>query len=60
MVDFEKDDVRGSVESLKRNLDSFIEMAILLAKLRKAAYDANIEVGFDEKQALELCTSLEL
>ena len=43
------------VDQFKVNLEQHIAAAELWAKLRRAAYDAAINEGFTEDQALELC-----
>lgn len=55
---FSKDDLRASVETLKRQKQEMMEMGLVLAEIRKAHYDAYIDQGFSEAQALELCKHL--
>jgi len=50
-----KDAVAAAGDGLRRNLDVLIANQSALAKLRRAAYLALIEAGFNEKEALELC-----
>lgn len=50
----EPDAMRGCVENLKREMDSFIEYQQVVAKVRRAAYLAHVEEGFTEAQAIEL------
>ncbi len=50
-----KNNLAASVDSLKRNLDVFIENQQMLAKIRRASFLALVEAGFTEAQALELC-----
>ena len=55
-VDFgEKDELKASLEALKRNTEAMIEYACLMAKIRRKAYLAYVGEGFTEEQALELC-----
>ena len=53
-----KDDMRGALEALTRNAETMIEYSILMARIRKASYDAHVKEGFTEAQALELCKSI--
>jgi len=55
-----KDDLKGALESLKRDLDTFTEYSAMVAKIRRASYNAHIKEGFTEEQALVLCRSLEI
>lgn len=50
-----KDELLASAESLKRNLETLIAHQMTMARIRRAAYLALVEVGFTEQQALELC-----
>jgi hypothetical protein len=50
-----KDDVRASLELLKRELPNFIEHASLIAKFKHAYFVALVGEGFTHEQALELC-----
>lgn len=45
---------------MKKNLPYLIEYAKLLAEMRKASYDAHMEQGFSEEQAMKLCTIISL
>jgi hypothetical protein len=44
-----------SIRILKENLLVHIELLYIQAKLHKEKYDALLQEGFTEKQALELC-----
>lgn len=55
-----KNEMRAELEKMKRDLPEFIEYTSVLAKIRKASFDALVEQGFTEPQALELCKSMEL
>lgn len=46
--------VMAAMENAKRNLPTIMEYASILAKMRKAHYDACIESGFTKDQALKL------
>lgn len=50
-----KDDLKGALESMRRDMGSFLEFIVLTAELRKASYDACIAQGFKPEEALELC-----
>ena len=54
-VNFKKDKMAGNVEAIKREFENLVGVAVEAARLRKAAYDKYIELGFDEDQSLELC-----
>jgi hypothetical protein len=49
------DEVLAGLERLKRNLPAIMECMPILAKARRAAYEAYREEGFTEEQALILC-----
>jgi hypothetical protein len=51
----EQDSLKGEVEKLRRVLPLLIENNKLVAKMRRAAYEAYIAEGFTEAQALQLC-----
>ena len=52
------DALKAGVELMKRNLSTYREHVAVMAKIRKASYDAHIEQGFTPQQALELCKVL--
>lgn len=56
----QKNESRAAVEALKRNLSDLKEHARLVAEIRRAGYDAYLEQGFSEDQALELCKTLQI
>ena len=43
-------------EQLRRTKDEYVKNTQVVAELRRASYLAYLAAGFDEKQALELCT----
>lgn len=49
------DEFKAALENLKRQMPMLIEHAQLVAKIRRASYQALIEAGFTEAQALDLC-----
>ncbi len=49
------DEFKAAVESMKRECESMCDSQAIFAKIQKAKYDACIEEGFTEAQALELC-----
>lgn len=49
------DEMRGQLETLRRNLPTILEFHVIDARIKRAKYDAYMAEGFDEKQALELC-----
>ncbi len=55
-----EDDLRASVESLKRSLPIMAELGPQIALIRKTLFDAHVEAGFSEAQSLELCKSISL
>ncbi len=48
------DKLKASIEETKRNMPLFVEHMELVARLRRAHYDACIKWGFTKEQALEL------
>lgn len=56
----EKVEHSAELESIKRNFDSMIECQPLIARLRRASYEAHLKQGFTEDQALELCMQLKI
>ncbi|MGB1561548.1 MAG: hypothetical protein ACPHN2_08630 [Sinimarinibacterium flocculans] len=52
------DKVKAAGEVLARNLHALIANAPLVAKLKKAQYDAYIAEGFTPQQALELIKNI--
>jgi len=56
--DGEKNELRAALENIRRGKREMIEFQSVLAEIRFAAYQAHIQAGFTEEQALELCTDL--
>ncbi len=52
--DVEKDELRASLEKLKRMLPFIAEYTAIDAAIRKAKYDACLDAGFSAQQALEI------
>lgn len=50
-----RDDMKASVEMIKRTMDTWVEFGKQLARIRRAHYDAYILEGFTPEQALILC-----
>ena len=48
-------EIRALIGELKRDMDAQIELVGLVAKLKRATYDAYIAEGFTPGQALTLC-----
>lgn len=57
LIDVAPNPLVGIVEDLKRNLETHKEFKKLDAELKKTHYDALIEQGFTEQQALYLVKS---
>ncbi len=53
-----RDNLKGALEALKRNADTMIEYACVMATIRRRSYLAHVAEGFTEVQALELCKQL--
>lgn len=54
------DEIRAAVESLKRNAEAFMEMGVVMARIRRAHFTAYIAEGFTPAEALELCKKVTL
>lgn len=50
--------IKAANKEVKANLDDHIESYVLLARLIRAKYEALLQNGFTEDQALELCRDL--
>lgn len=50
-----RDEMKASVEMIKRTMDTWVEWGKQLARIRRAHYDAYIVEGFSPEQALILC-----
>jgi hypothetical protein len=48
----------AAIEAMKRDYEAIVEQAKIVAKIRKASYDAHIEEGFSPAQALRLCMTM--
>lgn len=53
-----QDALLASIEQLRRMLPILADLAPLTARTRRTIYQAHIDAGFTEEQALELCRSL--
>jgi hypothetical protein len=53
-----QDALLASIEQLRRMLPLLVDLAPLTARTRYAIYQAHIDAGFTEEQALQLCRSL--
>ena len=53
-------EIRAAVESLRREADAFIEMGVIMARIRRAHFTAYIAEGFTPTEALELCKKVTL
>ena len=49
------DEIKASIDALKRNLPMIIELSKLQARLTRSNYTALVGEGFSESEALELC-----
>lgn len=54
------DEVQVAIESMKRALPVYLELASINARIRSAHYKAYLAEGFSEEQALILCQSTTL
>ncbi len=50
----ERDQMIANIENIKRNLPHIIEFQILNSKIAFAKYNAYVDAGFNEQQALFL------
>ncbi|XWN29702.1 MAG: hypothetical protein ROR55_19685 [Devosia sp.] len=53
-----EDELRAEIEELKRRLPILAEISKQIAAARKLSFDAHIEAGFSEDQALKLCENI--
>ncbi len=51
-------EMRVALDAMRKNLSMMIEFEQLRAKQTRAKYDAMIEQGFTDAQALELCKTV--
>lgn len=51
-------EMEDMIRNLKRHLPQMIESQIIFAEIQRAKYDACIQQGFSEKEALELCKNI--
>ena len=49
------DKLQAVIDEIRRALPKLAEQAELLAKIRRAHYEALMRAGFTEQQALDLC-----
>lgn len=47
-------ELAGYVGSMRRNIEVFLELQRLVARMQRERYDALLQQGFSEDQALEL------
>lgn len=52
----ERNATQAAGDKIRRELDAMIEATRLIAKYRRAAYEAYLAEGFTAEQALQLCT----
>lgn len=52
------DAAREALRELKAGLDAHLELQVVVARIQRSKYNALIDVGFTEAQALELCRSI--
>lgn len=50
----------AAVMAMKRELPAYLEMASVMAEIRRAHYDAYIKKGFTPEQALDLAKKITL
>lgn len=58
LTNLNKDELKASIEMLKRNMDTWLDWGKQLARIRRAHYDAYILEGFTPEQALILCQKM--
>lgn len=51
----DKDELRATMELMKRSLPVYIDYTLVVAQIRRASFDAHIAQKFSPEQALELC-----
>lgn len=51
----DRDKARAALETLKRNVEIICETSVVLARIRRASYEAHLAQGFTPAEALELC-----
>lgn len=56
-LEFNKDELKGILEQLIRDLPSILKCSKIRAEICRSDYLACINQGFTEEQALELCKS---
>jgi hypothetical protein len=57
-IPIQPDKLAAAAEKLRRELPALIQNTQMIAKLRKAQYDAYVAEGFTPAQALELVKNL--
>lgn len=58
LPNIERDKAQAEIDRVVRSMGDITRGMKVIAKVRKAAYDAHIEAGFTEKQAIELVKKL--
>lgn len=52
------DEMKDAIRKMKKMLPEWIEYHQIAAKIQKAKFDALLEEGFSEAQAIELCKGI--
>jgi hypothetical protein len=60
LTDLQQDPIKGSLEVMRRHFQEYIEYNVLLAQLRRKAYEAYLAEGFSESESLILCQNMNM
>lgn len=54
LTDIDKDEMKASIEAIKRTMPTMLEMQKCIAQIQRARYMALLEEGFSESESIEL------